>query len=80
MTLDNYLNMKGRGSASQLAKYLGVPEALISQWRYGVQKIPADRCVEIESITDGVVKCEECRPDFPWNTTKQIMAKRLGFS
>lgn len=50
-------------SQSEFAKALGVPPALISQWKTGDRQVPAERCPDIERLTDGLVRCEDLRPD-----------------
>lgn len=65
MDLTEWLNAK-RGRAAYLSDWLGVPESLVSQWRSGIRKIPADRCPDIERATDGAVRCEAIRPDIDW--------------
>ena len=64
--LDNYLKTKTRGAAAELARRLNIPPVLISQWRHGTQKVPEDKCLMIESVTDGKLICEDLRPDVPW--------------
>jgi DNA-binding transcriptional regulator YdaS (Cro superfamily) len=64
MDLDTFL--KKPGSAASLAKCLGVPAPLLSQWRTGARPVPADRCPEIEKATSGAVRCEDLRPDVDW--------------
>ena len=53
-------------SCTALAERLGVPGSLVSQWRHGVRKVPAERCPDIERETGGRVRCEEIRPDVDW--------------
>lgn len=66
MSLKTYTSNK-RGKATELAKKIGVPVTLISQWANGVRQIPAERCLEIEKATAGVVRCEDLRPDIDWS-------------
>ena len=54
------------GSASELARILGVKPPTVSQWRAGTRPIPAERCPAIERATGGQVTCEELRPDVDW--------------
>lgn len=65
MMLKAYTSDK-RGKTAGLAKKLGVPAALVSQWATGARQIPAERCPEIEKATLGVVRCEDLRPDIDW--------------
>jgi len=64
MDLNTYLKQRGAGSA--LARYLKVNHVMVSQWRYGIKQVPAERCPAIEKATGGAVRCEELRPDIDW--------------
>lgn len=68
MNLDTYLSTTE--SAASLARKLGISPVLISQWRNGVRPIPAERCPEIERITEGLITCEELRPDVSWSVLR----------
>lgn len=65
MSLKTYLS-KERGTASRLARALGVSAVTVHEWTTGKKRVPAERCVEIERATDGAVTCEELRPDVDW--------------
>ena len=67
MDLNTYLEQGEKGAAALLAKQIGVTPVLVSQWRTGTRQVPAERCVDIERATGGVVRCEELRPDVDWN-------------
>lgn len=69
MTLNDYVS-KQRGSAAFLARALGVPEELVSQWKTGARRVPAERCPQIERLTEGAVLCEEMRPDVEWDVLR----------
>lgn len=64
MNLDIYLQRHGAGA--NLARSLGVTQVMVSQWRYGIKQVPAERCPAIEKATGGEVRCEELRPDIDW--------------
>ena len=64
MELETYLQQ--RGMVNALAEKLSVPPALLSQWKAGARKVPAERCIEIERATGGAVRCEDLRPDIDW--------------
>lgn len=64
MNLNTYLEQHGAGAA--LARYLKVNHVMVSQWRYGIKQVPAERCPDIEAATVGAVTCEELRPDISW--------------
>lgn len=72
MTLDQYLTERGRSVA--LAAEIGVAPELISQWRSGVRRVPAERCPAIERATGGAVRCEELRPDVAWSVLREQAA------
>jgi DNA-binding transcriptional regulator YdaS (Cro superfamily) len=52
------------GSQKELARCLGVSKGAVSQWADG--SVPLDRCIPIERLTDGAVRCEDLRPDVDW--------------
>ena len=61
MKLSEYISERGNGATLALA--LGVPHSSITNWATGARQIPAARCPDIERATNGVVTCEELRPD-----------------
>lgn len=63
MDIISYLDSENGASAADLARKIGISPVLISQWKLGVRPIPAERCIDIERATDGLVTCEELRPD-----------------
>lgn len=50
------------GSQQALATALDIRSPSISEWRTR-GRVPAERCVEIERVTNGVVAREDLRPD-----------------
>lgn len=54
------------GGQSAMARLLGVSSPTVNQWANGVRPIPSDRCPEIEKVTNGVITCEDLRPDVDW--------------
>jgi len=51
------------GNQKSLANKLGVSEQSISNWK---NKVPAERCLDIQRATNSAVTCYELRPDvFP---------------
>lgn len=69
MKLLEYVN-QSRGRRSAMARSIGVPAILISQWAYAQRQVPADRCPDIERMTDGAVRCEDLRPDVDWSVLR----------
>lgn len=63
------------GSASALAKELGVTPQAVCFWRDGDRQIPADICPSIERITKRDVQCEELRPDVEWSVIRHTRKK-----
>lgn len=67
---------KERGRQTSLAAALGVPSQLVWQWcalrpdGTPVRMVPESRCPAIEQATDGVVPCEEQRPDLNWHRVR----------
>jgi DNA-binding transcriptional regulator YdaS (Cro superfamily) len=61
------------GSQRALAEALGITRGSVTQWR---QRIPLDRCLEIENATRRlaaeredaslIVTCKDMRPDVQW--------------
>lgn len=74
MKLADYLNSCSTGNA--LAAALGVPDALVSQWKSGTRQIPAARCPAIEKATNGAVRCEDLRSDVDWGYLRD--SKKVG--
>ena len=73
MTLTEYLaTAKGGGVA--LASALGVQQELVSQWKTGARRVPAERCPDIERATSGAVRCEDLRPDVSWEVLREQAA------
>ena len=66
MKLNEFLKKEGRGSGAALARKINVPSVLITQWKKGIQRVPADKCLLIECVTNQQVRCEDLRPDLAW--------------
>ena len=60
MSLDSAL--KRLGSRAKLARRLGVTAQSIQDW-VDRQSVPANRAIEIELKTEGLIKRHELRPD-----------------
>ena len=54
------------GSQALLASHLTIKQPTVSEWSRGERPVPADRAADIERITEGVVPCEDIRPDLEW--------------
>lgn len=52
-------------SQGKLARAIGVSQGAVWQWLQG-RKIPPAYCIEIERVTDGLVRCEELNSDAEW--------------
>lgn len=66
------------GGQASMARMLGVSPPTINQWVNGVRPVPAERCLEIEKITQGKVTCEELRPDVDWKYLRGTQAQPDG--
>ncbi|MCP1679434.1 transcriptional regulator [Kerstersia gyiorum] len=51
------------GSASSLARILGVTPQAVCFWRDGKRSIPIEHCAAIERATNGAVTRKDLRPD-----------------
>lgn len=76
MELKNYLDSRGGGK--QLGAALKVSQVIISQWKTGSRQVPADRCIEIERATGGLVQCEDLRPDIDWAYLRATNCTKVG--
>ena len=56
--------IKIAGSKAALARGLGITPWALSKWNF--DKIPEERCLSIEEITQEEVKAEQLRPDINW--------------
>lgn len=74
MTLNEYLELKGRGSLSALSAAIGAHAPDVSRWASGERRVPAEHCPAIELETGGLVRCEEMRPDVLWNVLRKKAA------
>lgn len=75
MTLNEYLDSQGRGSAAALAKAIGASKSGVCLWRSGTRQVPIERCLPIERATGGRVRAEDLRPDFDWARTRRRTMK-----
>ena len=55
--------IESAGSASELARKIGVTPQAICFWRDGLRKIPAEKCSAIELATSGSVTRRDLRPN-----------------
>lgn len=72
MDLRTYLESN---SQTELARKLQVTLPTISQWKLALsdrhyRQVPAERCPEIERITNGLARCEDLRPDVAWDVLR----------
>lgn len=54
-----------KGTVQAFASALGLAQSTPCMWKKR-GKIPAEHCLAIEAATDGLVRCEELRPDVNW--------------
>jgi DNA-binding transcriptional regulator YdaS (Cro superfamily) len=56
------------GGKSALARRFEVTPWAVSKWS---NQIPAERCPDIESMSNGLFRCEEMRPDVNWGVLRK---------
>ena len=61
--------------AKDFAASIGIPGALLSQWRNEIRQIPLDRCYAIEQATAGAVTRKDLRPDDWMNIWPELADK-----
>ena len=54
------------GGATKLAALLGVHPVVVYEWRTGKRPVPFERCITIDRLTNGQIRCEDLRPDIDW--------------
>lgn len=57
------------GTQTALASRLGVVQGAIQNWILR-NRVPAEHCPAIERETGGAVRCEDLRPDIPWEVLR----------
>lgn len=62
MTLEESRKMIGL-TQTELARRLGVQKPAVSRWESGARRIPAERAVQIELVTEGKIPRHITRPD-----------------
>lgn len=69
MNLHDYLSSDGAMSAVELAKAVDCNHDQIRHWRHGYagRRPGPEYCAAVEKATNGVVTCEELRPDLTWH-------------
>lgn len=58
------------GSQLALATALNLSKGVITQWKLPRARVPAKHCPIIEEMTQGVVLCEDLRPDIRWDVVR----------
>lgn len=79
MNLHEYLIRGGHGSATHLARALGVNPDQVRQWRhaYGDRRPGPENCIAIEAATNGEVTRRDLRPD-DWHLIWPELAAEQG--
>jgi DNA-binding transcriptional regulator YdaS (Cro superfamily) len=74
MDLKTYVQELPRGTMGEFAEKARVLRVLLSQWTAdeNPRQVPVDRCPDIERASDGVVTCEEMRPDVRWHRVADV--------
>lgn len=74
MKLREYMNLDGV-QPTKLAHELGVAPAYLYQMATGIRPVSAERAIEIEKVTGGLVTCEDLRPDVDWGYLRGTACK-----
>jgi DNA-binding transcriptional regulator YdaS (Cro superfamily) len=61
-------------SQTEFARLIGVTAGAVNQWASGLTTVSAERCPQIEQVTQGLVRCEDLRPDVAWAVLRQSPA------
>jgi DNA-binding transcriptional regulator YdaS (Cro superfamily) len=77
MTLTQYCR-RVYGTASALARTLGVSPALLSMWCHGVRRVPVAWCLPIERATRGAVRAGGLRPDVSFRRAPRVQVVPRG--
>lgn len=59
------------GGQRELARLCGVSQAAVSKWLNGISKIGEDKAILLEQALDGLVTCEDLRPDVNWSIVRK---------
>ncbi|OQS36662.1 hypothetical protein B0T40_09715 [Chromobacterium haemolyticum] len=60
------------GGPTGVARRFELTPWAVSKWR---SRVPADRCIELEKLTQGKVRCEDLRPDIDWGYLRGTPSK-----
>lgn len=58
------------GGQRKLAQICGVSQAAVSKWLNGISKIGEDKAILLEQALNGLVTCEDLRPDVNWSVIR----------
>lgn len=72
MNLANYVEQLPRGGKKLFAMQLGVTASYLSRLISGDRSITAERAIQIEDATGGIVNRVELRPDIQWEKPKRV--------
>lgn len=78
MNLSAYLEQLPRGGKKILALRLGVTPSYLSRLISGDRSITAERALQIEEATQGLVSRYELRPDLQWGSPLRPRASSQG--
>lgn len=70
MSLSKYIHAN-KGNGARLALELGISASYLSQMATGYRPVKPAFCPMIESLTGGLVRCEDLRPDIDWSVLRR---------
>lgn len=62
------------GSPTALARGIGITPWALSKWN--IEKIPEDRCEQIQDFTNNQVLAEHLRPDINWDYVRSLKSSK----
>ena len=60
------------GGITAMANHLGITVGAVHQWTKGIKRVPVERCIAIEVLTQGEVRVEQLRPDIDVNDFRKL--------
>ena len=65
MRLDEWVDRHDDRMAARslIAEAFSLTEVAVRHWCNGTRRVPPERCMEIEALTEGLVTAQELRPD-----------------
>lgn len=72
------------GGPAKVARQCGVSVQAVCFWRDGHRTLPAEHCITLEKMSNGLVRCEDMRPEVDWaylrnaSTAQEVVEAGVG--